>query len=222
MREIFDLAFMWRPLNVKNGMQRCVDNDYVVSEVTWAENSSIWNPISVRLLGRLQLSNPPDLPCLNTCSLSKLRSTSVLHNLTHWGRATHICVGKLTTIGSDNGLSPERRQAIIWTNDGILLIGSWGTNFSEILIGIQTFWIKKMHLKMSSAKWRPSCLGLNVLILLLRYCVYYHFLNNSDFIMHIPVRVNICIVMYSIFIYCVVELDIDTEKNTGTAIDTII
>ena len=52
--------------------------------------------------------------------------------LTHWGRVTHICVGKLTIIGSDNGLSPERRQAIIWTNAGILLIGSLGTNFSEI------------------------------------------------------------------------------------------
>ena len=74
---------------------------------------------------------------------------------THWGRATHICVGKLTTIGSDNGLSPGRRQAIIWTNAGILLIGSWGTNFSEILVGIQTFSLKKMHLKMSFAKWRP-------------------------------------------------------------------
>ena len=36
--------------------------------------------------------------------------------LTHWGRVTHICIGKLTSIGSDNGLSPERRQAIIWTN----------------------------------------------------------------------------------------------------------
>ena len=59
--------------------------------------------------------------------------------LTHWGRATHICVGKLTIIGSDNGLSPGRRQAIIWTNAGILLIGTLGTNFSEILIGIKTF-----------------------------------------------------------------------------------
>ena len=30
------------------------------------------------------------------------------HNvLTHWGRVTHICVGKLTIIGSDYGLSPE-------------------------------------------------------------------------------------------------------------------
>ena len=83
--------------------------------------------------------------------------------LTHWGRVTHICVNKLTIIGSDNGLSPGRRQAIIWTNVGILLIGPLGTNFSEILIEIKTFSFKKMHLKMSSGKWQPSCLGLNVL-----------------------------------------------------------
>ena len=76
-------------------------------------------------------------------------------SLTHWGRVTHICVGKVTTIGSDNGLSPGRRQAIIWTIVGILLIGPLGRNFSEILIGIQAFSFKKMHLKMASAKWRP-------------------------------------------------------------------
>ena len=83
--------------------------------------------------------------------------------LTHWGRVTHICVGKLTIIGSDNGLSPGRRQAIIWTNAGTLLIWPLGTNFSEILIAIESFSLKKMHLKISSAKWRPFCLGLNVL-----------------------------------------------------------
>ena len=33
-------------------------------------------------------------------------------------------------IGSDNGLSPGRRQAIIWTNAGILLIGSLGERTS--------------------------------------------------------------------------------------------
>ena len=66
-------------------------------------------------------------------------------------------------IGSDNGLSPVRRQAIIWTNTGILLIGPLGTNFSEILSEIHTFSFKKMRLKMSSGKWRPFCLGLNVL-----------------------------------------------------------
>ena len=35
---------------------------------------------------------------------------------------THICVNKLTTIGSDNGLAPSQQQAIIWTDAGILLI----------------------------------------------------------------------------------------------------
>ena len=75
---------------------------------------------------------------------------------------TPIRVGKLTIIGWDNGLSPVRRQAIILTNAGILLIWPLGTNVNEILIGIQTFSFKKMHLKMSSAKWRPFCLGLNV------------------------------------------------------------
>ena len=83
--------------------------------------------------------------------------------LTHWGRATYICISKLTIIGPDNGLSPGRCQAIIWTNIGILLIRPLGTNLSDILIGIQTFSFKKMHFKTSSAKWRPFCLGLNVL-----------------------------------------------------------
>ena len=83
--------------------------------------------------------------------------------LTHWGRMTHICVGKPNIIGSDNGLLPDRHQAIIWTNAGILLIGPLGTNFSEISIRIKTFSFKKMHLKMASAKWRPFCLGLNLL-----------------------------------------------------------
>ena len=84
--------------------------------------------------------------------------------LTHWGRVTHICVGKLTVIGSDNGLSPGRRQAIIWTNARILLIRTLGTNFSQILIEILILSFKKMHLKVSSAKRWPFCLGLNVLI----------------------------------------------------------
>ena len=87
----------------------------------------------------------------------------VLNVLTHWGRVTHICVSKLTIIGSDNGLSPDRRQTLIWNNAGLLLIGPLGTNFSEILIKILTFSFTKMRLKVSSAKRRPFCLGLNVL-----------------------------------------------------------
>ena len=111
-------------------------------------------------------------------------------SLTHWGGVTHICVSNLTMIGSDNGLSPGRRQAIFWTNARILSIGNLGTNFSEILfeiltfsfknimlgsIGtlgtnfseilfeILTFSFKNMRLKMSSGKWRLVCLRPNVL-----------------------------------------------------------
>ena len=66
-------------------------------------------------------------------------------DLTLWGRVTHICVSDLI-IGWDNGLTPGRRQAIIWTNAGILLIGPLGTNFSENLIEIYTFAFEKMYL----------------------------------------------------------------------------
>ena len=83
--------------------------------------------------------------------------------LTHWGWVTHICVSDLTSIGSDNGLSPGRRHAIIRTNAGILLIRPLGTNFSEFLVEILIFSFKKMRLKVSSPKWRPFCLGVNVL-----------------------------------------------------------
>ena len=53
-------------------------------------------------------------------------------SLTRCGRVMHICFSKLTIIGSDNGLEHGRHQAIIWTNAGILLIRTLGTNFSEI------------------------------------------------------------------------------------------
>ena len=81
----------------------------------------------------------------------------------HWGRVMHICIGNLTIIGSDNGLAPTRRQATIWINAGIFLIGPLGKNSSGILIEILTFSFTKMCLKVSSVKWHPFCLGLNVL-----------------------------------------------------------
>ena len=52
---------------------------------------------------------------------------------------------KRYSIGSDNGLSPGRHQAIIWTNAGILLIWTLETKFREILIEIDTFSFKGMH-----------------------------------------------------------------------------
>ena len=75
----------------------------------------------------------------------------------------HICISKIIIIGSDNGLSLDRHQAIICTDGGILIIGPLGINFCKISIAISTFSFKKMHLKMSSAKWRLFSLGLNEL-----------------------------------------------------------
>ena len=71
-------------------------------------------------------------------------------------------------IGADSGLSADGSQAIIWTTVGKVLIGHTGTNISEIIIEIQTFPFRKMHLKMSSGKCRPFCLGLNVFTLILQ------------------------------------------------------
>ena len=90
-----------------------------------------------------------------------LDSNNIL--LTHWGRVTHIWFSKLTIIGSDNGLSPDWRQTIIWTNAGILIFWPLGTKFSEVLIRIEIFSFKKMQLKLPSLKWQPFCLGLNEL-----------------------------------------------------------
>ena len=105
--------------------------------------------------------------CCHLC-ISYSRSHTFMPNivsrvLTHWRRVTHICVSNITAIGSDSGLSPGRRKAIIRTNAGILLIEPLGTNFNEILMKIHIFSFKKIHFKMSSGKWRPFCLGLNVL-----------------------------------------------------------
>ena len=85
------------------------------------------------------------------------------YDLIHWGREMHICVGEHVNISSDNDLPPIQCQTIIWTNAGILLIGPLGANLDKILIKIHTFSFKNMHLKMSSGKWRPFCLSLNVL-----------------------------------------------------------
>ena len=55
--------------------------------------------------------------------------------------------GSPQCIGSDNGLSPDRRPVIIWTNAGIMLIRILGTNFNEIVSEIQIFFSRKCILK---------------------------------------------------------------------------
>ena len=121
-------------------------------------------------------AKPLPEPIMTYCQLNPQELTSVEYQLNfplekriwnvdvlrHCDRVTHIRVSNLISTGSDNGLSPGRRHIIIWNNAKMLLIGPFGTNFSEILNEIHTFSFKKMHVKMSSIKWRSFCLGLNV------------------------------------------------------------
>ena len=86
------------------------------------------------------------MPTHKPTELSRIKLKTRAHKsvpLTHWGRVTHIYVGILIIVGSDNVLSPDQRQAIIWANDGRLLIGPLETHFSEILIPIYELSFKK-------------------------------------------------------------------------------
>ena len=94
----------------------------------------------------------------NVCLASRFKDIYLIE--AEWHIDTSI---NLTINGSDNDLSPDRRQAIIWTSVGIFLIETLGTNFSDILTKINAFSFKKIHIKMSSGKWLPLCLSLNVL-----------------------------------------------------------
>ena len=94
---------------------------------------------------------PALTPCVTGVSIShqtiyhtiSLSLESVTSVLTRWGRVMHICVSKVTIIGSDYSLAPGRRQAIIWTNDRILLIRTFRTHFSEIVRKIIHFHSRK-------------------------------------------------------------------------------
>ena len=77
---------------------------------------------------------------------------------THLPLVPHIYASvNQISIGSDNGLSPIRSHAIIWTIDSLLSIGLLWIHFSDIWIKIVSILFKKMQLKMSSAKLRPFC-----------------------------------------------------------------
>ena len=93
------------------------------------------------------------------------------------------------SIGSDNSLLPIRRQAIIWTNVGILLIQTLGRNFSEILSKIHTFSFKKMHFKIPS-KWWPFWSGADELTFLVLK------LESNRIIRYIPWLLISCLLYY--------------------------
>ena len=90
-------------------------NFKIYSTKAHSQFSSMWDTnIVIGLIHKTTFS----LPC--ACRwLSHVLDiyVSTAMPVTRWGRLTHICVGTLTIIDSDNGLTaPWRRQAIMWIN----------------------------------------------------------------------------------------------------------
>ena len=94
-------------------------------------------------------------PTQSCCNLFFISHLIHKYRLTHLPLVPHICVSE----SGQHGLSPFRRQVIIWTNAGILSIRPLGTNFSEILIKIRNVSFTKMHLKISSTTRWLYCPG---------------------------------------------------------------
>ena len=116
------------------------EQEYVIDRN--AQSDGCWN-------STVPMPHPP--PTLNPPppSLPLPFCMKVFSSLIDWGRVTHICVNNLIIIGSDMDVSNHR------FNDGILLIGPVETNFNDILIEMYMFSLKKIHLKVLFAKWRP-------------------------------------------------------------------
>ena len=98
---------------------------------------------------------------------------------------THICISNLTTFGSDNGLSPGRRQANIWTNAAILLIWTLGTNLSELLIKTITFSLKNAFehvvcFETAAILPRPQCVKIYVCYCWYKYMMIHEVLSYFD------------------------------------------
>ena len=78
---------------------------------------------------------------------------------------THIRVGKITIIGSNNRLSPGRHLVIIWINVGISLIGPLRTKFSEILIFVQENVFKNVTCELASILFPSQCVKFRILLI---------------------------------------------------------
>ena len=104
---------------------------------------------------KLHLNSPPP----HGRDSNTLRATENF-NMTYFIEAYDAVVSAI--IGLHDGLSSVRHQAIIWTNAGLLSNETLGTNFSGILIEIQTFSLKRNAFenivwKMSAISSQPQC-----------------------------------------------------------------
>ena len=95
------------------------------------------------------------------CVCARMYAVYGLFDLTRWGRLTHMSQYTNHHWFRYHGLSPGRRQAIIWTNAGILLVGPLGTNSSIIFVqenGFESV-VCKMASILSRLQWVKMRLG---------------------------------------------------------------
>ena len=125
----------------------------------WGFSISLWNDrLDLYAPSRKRITARPSKP-LRILVYSFLTVASAVQlwrrllYLSNWGRVKHICVRDFNILGSDYGLWPGGRQAIIWTSAGILLSRILGRKFSEIVREIHTFWLKKCIWKGSRHIW---------------------------------------------------------------------
>ena len=86
--------------------------------------------------------------------------------LTYLGLVKHLWVNKPNTIGSNNGLSSDRHQAIIWTSAKIIIDKNWTvSNNLQWNLNRNLYILVKENAFENVGKWRPFYIGLNVFII---------------------------------------------------------
>ena len=173
--------------------------------ITWL----IWTPMSSarkiadKLNPSLSLSLPPSLPpplSLSPPSLSHgTKRIWVIHSWPWywlawpwWGGWMYRIV---TGVTSDVGVPST-----------YLVVGPLATDFTETLIKFYAFPFKKMHLKMSSGKWRPFYLCLNVLL-------------NSVGVRFISIKIMAChLVSTKLHVIQIFRNNLDWNLDTSTII----
>ena len=130
--------------------------------LTWGDGENVPDipcacaPVILRIW---QEAHGDHIPNVHNDHRFQLRTVQSRLALNHCDRVTHICVGSLAIIGSDNGLSPGRCQAIIWTNAGILLSGprnkcQWKL-YRHRYIFIQEYAVENVAWEMAAISYRP-------------------------------------------------------------------
>ena len=114
----------------------------------------------------------------------------------------HVCVSKQIIIGSHNGWPVQSHYLNqCWNLVSGTIRNTLQLNRNRISYIIS---FKKMHLKQSSGKWRPFCLGLNVLTLQL-YPVYINVYHGSKEISFFCRLIIFCYLLCPLVPHCDTE-----------------